>query len=95
MSDRQAWQDFQLFVVHLYRSGNEILRFYSTLLQIERQKIEIMDNPQRKAHLKQIVDIHPDYSVDEVAEKYVKLMKLKTFLESNGFVEIPETPGGP
>jgi len=49
-------------------------------------KTEIFDDTDRKAELKKIVDIHPDYTITGVVATYQKLQTLKTYLEDNGYI---------
>lgn len=86
MSTKQSWQDFKRIVGEFDRiqeSIEDVSRWAGSLQSI---KTEIFDDTDRKAELKKIVDIHPDYTITGIVATYQKLQALKTYLEDNGYI---------
>ena len=86
MSTKQSWQDFNRIIREFNRiqeSIEDVSRWAGNLRAI---KTGIFDDTERKAELKKIIDIHPDYTITGVVATYQKLQTLKTYLEDNGYV---------
>jgi len=86
MANEQSWQDFNRVIREFNRiqeSIEDVARWAGNLQAI---KTEIFDDTDRKAELKKIVDIHPDYTITGVVATYQKLQTLKTYLEDNGYI---------
>ena len=88
MANQLAWQDFNRVTREFDRiqeSIEDVSRWAGNLQAI---KTEIFDDTDRKAELKKIIDIHPDYTIEDIVTTYQKLRTLKTYLEDNGYVTI-------
>lgn len=86
MSTKQSWLDFNRVLKEFNRiqeSIEDVLRWAGNL---EAIKTDIFDDTERKAELKKIIDIHPDYTITGVVATYQKLQALKTYLIDNGYV---------
>jgi len=86
MANQLAWNDFNRVIREFNRiqeSIEDVSRWTGNLQAI---KTEIFDDTDRKAELKKIIDIHPDYTITGVVATYQKLQTLKTYLEDNGYV---------
>jgi len=86
MANQLAWNDFNRVIREFNRiqeSIEDVSRWAGNLQAI---KTEIFDDTDRKAELKKIIDIHPDYTISGVVATYQKLQTLKTYLEDNGYV---------
>jgi len=84
---RQAFEDLNSFFNRVNHVEQELNSIYVNIGAIERMKQEILDDPERKAALKKLIDLHPDYDLADIAKKITKLSTLKTWLEDNGFVQ--------
>lgn len=84
---KQAFNDFNSFFNRVDHIGDEINSVYVNITAIENMKTDILDDPARKAALKKLVDLHPDYDLADLATKINKLSTLKAWLEDNGFVQ--------
>lgn len=86
MSDHLAWEDFGRLIGLINRISDDIKNVNSQIKELKGLKELIMDNPTRKSRLKQILDVHPDYSITWATTAYQKLQTLKTYLEDNSYV---------
>lgn len=88
MSDiqKQAWRDFNGFIKHVDEAVSQAAHVHKLITHVEQSKAEILDDPPRKAALKKLVDLHPDYDLTTIVTKITKLSTLKTWLEDNGFI---------
>ena len=86
MSNQQSWQDFNRVIGEFARIQESIKDISRWIGNLEAVKTEIFDDADRKAELKKIIDIHPDYTITGVVAMYQKLQALKTYLIDNGYV---------
>lgn len=86
MATKQAWGDFARLMGRIGGAITEIENIVHSIESIEKIKIEIVDDADRLAGIKEILDIHPDFSVNWVQARITKLSQLKTWLEDNGYL---------
>jgi len=86
MATKQGWRDFSVVISRIEMCINEIQTLYNGISRLEKDKTDIVDDADRLADLKKILDIHPDYSVTWVRQRITKLSELKTWLEDNGYL---------
>lgn len=87
MATRLAWADFGSFVGKLNRIKSDVSAIARDIENLAELKTEILDDSDRKAELKKIIDVHPDYSIVSLGSDYPKLITLKNYLEDNGYIE--------
>lgn len=85
--NQQGWKDFDAFVGLIGSTDSAIQNLFSNIVSLGNKKVEIMDNPARKAEIKKIIDLHPDYDLDDITAKLTKLEALKNYLIDNGYIE--------
>lgn len=86
MATKQGWQDFSIITSRIEQCADEIHTIFTEINRLEKDKTDIVDNADRLADVKKILDIHPDYSVTWVRQRITKLSVLKTWLEDNGYL---------
>ena len=82
----QGWQDFEDITGKVDESYSCARMIYNHAVRLQLMKIAIMDDPARKAELEKVLDVHPIYSLAGLTADYQKLMLLKTYLETNGYI---------
>ena len=86
MASKKAWRDFSIIISRIEMCVNEMQTLYSGINRLEKDKADIVDDADRLADVKKILDIHPDYSVTWVRQRITKLSALKTWLEDNEYL---------
>ena len=86
-ANKQAWRDFFVMTGSIEKVASDIQQLYNLMIHIESEKVNIVDNPQRLAELKKILDQHPDYSVQWMQTRLNKLKTLRQWLENNGYIQ--------
>lgn len=86
IANEQAWKDFDDIVNQISGIKQVIKNINTQIETLKGLKEEILDDPARKAELKKIIDIYPDYTITTLTAEYTKLMALKTWLESNTYL---------
>ncbi len=86
MATKQGWRDFSVIISRIEMCINEMQSLYNGIARLEKDKADIVDDADRLAEVKKILDIHPDYSVTWVQQRITKLSELKTWLEDNGYI---------
>jgi|GEM_PF-3617057 len=86
MATSQGWRDFSVIISRIEMCVNEIQILANGISRLEKDKAEIVDDAERLADVKGILDIHPDYSVTWFTTRFNKLKTLKTYLEDNGYL---------
>ena len=84
MANVQSWDDFNLIKTKLNFIKTGMRTIVQEIADLQEDKINILDDPTRKAELKKIVDIHPNYSITSLTNEYNTLIALKTWWETNG-----------
>jgi len=86
MATKRGWRDFSVIISRIEMCINEMQNLYNGIVRLEKDKADIVDDADRLADVKKILDIHPDYSVTWVRQRITKLSELKTWLEDNGYL---------
>ena len=85
MAGIQAWQDRDM-ILSVLNSMNIYLRSYK--LNFEHLKVvkaEILDNPERVAGLKEIIDEDPIWTMESLIEKYQLYKDIYDWMKDNGY----------
>ena len=83
---KQAFEDFARIIGGGNRIFDDIKAIGRAIDEFTLIKQEIIDNPDRKAEVKKIIDLHPDYSITNVTNGYTKLMAFRSWLEDNNYL---------
>lgn len=86
MATKQGWKDFNTIISRMKICIDNILELSNQIQRLEKNKDDIIDDAVRLADIKEILDIHPDYSVNWVQQRITKLSELKTWLEDNNYL---------
>jgi len=86
MATKRGWRYVSVISSKRGRHFNEMKTIYNGISRLEKDKADIVDNADRLADVKKILDIHPDYSVNWVRQRITKLSELKTWLKDNGYL---------
>lgn len=73
----QAFADMFMLVGNINRVNSDIQEVVRQIEEIERLAVEILDDPERLAELKKILDIHPTYTATDIKAEIAKLKTLK------------------
>lgn len=73
----QAFADLPRLVGNINRVKSDIQENVRQIEAIEKLATEILEDPERLAELKKILDIHPTYTATEIKAEIAKLKILK------------------
>lgn len=73
----EAFADLPRLVGNINRTKSDIQEVVRNIEEIEKLAKEILDDPERLAELKKILDIHPTYTATEIKAEITKLVALK------------------
>ena len=82
MADQQAWEDRKKFIDFFQRLQHHIEIFKKRFAEIEQFKIDVLDDPARKAEMKKLIDEDPDWTLTKIKDKYDELKSIRNFLET-------------
>ena len=85
--NREGWRDFNVFTGLMDSTDSAIQDVYNHIISLESEKAAIMDDADRLAEMKKIIDCHPDYDLTEIVAKLAAFKVLKNYLLNNGYVE--------
>lgn len=77
----RAFRDFPTLTGKYKRIQGDLRDLYRNLEELETLRSDIMDDAERSAELKKIIDIHPELTVTKIKNEISKLMALKEHLE--------------
>lgn len=86
-ANQQGWRDFDAFVGLLDSTDSAIQDAYNHIISLQSEKAEIIDEAERLAEITKIIDIHPDYNMEDIVAKLATLETLRAYLVDNGYVE--------
>ncbi len=86
MANKQAWKDYAQIVGMIEQSESAVIQLANYIKRLNNDKVAIFDNAARKAELKKIIDIHPDHTIMNLADRFTKLKDLLTHMESNEYI---------
>ena len=83
---KKAFEDFARIIGNGNRLFSDIKAVARAIDEFKLIKEEIIDDSTRKAEVKKIIDLHPDYTIAKITNGYNKLIALKSWLENNGYL---------
>lgn len=86
MANALGWHDFSEILGKLDKAEQGVQDLYRAINVLKTDKGAVWGDVDRKANLKEIVDIHPDHSITGLGTKFAKLITLKTWLEDNEYI---------
>ena len=86
MSNHQGWRDFRAFTGLLSQVESALQQVHNAIVSLDSEKVAIIDDADRLAEIKEIIDIHPDFELSEITAKLAKFATIKAYLEDNGYV---------
>lgn len=87
ITEKQKWNDFGTLTNTIEGLKMNIQHVYNVIGQIETLEEKVLNDPERKAEVKKLIDLHPDWTVSDIAGFLVKIKNLAIHLELNGLVE--------
>ena len=85
MATIQAWRDRDM-ILSVLNSMDTYLRSYKFNFDyLTAVKTEILDNPERLAGLKEIVDADPIWTMKALTDKYVLYKTIYDWIKANGY----------
>ena len=85
MANIQAWQDRDM-ILSVLNSMKTYLRAYKFNFQhLKVVKTEILDDPERFAGLKEIIDEDPIWTMESLIEKYQLYKDIYDWMKANGY----------
>lgn len=82
----QAFEDFARIIGNGNQLFDDIKAIGRAIDEFKLIKEEIIDDAERKAEVKKLIDLHPEYTIAKVTNGYNKLITLKSWLEDNGYL---------
>ena len=80
MTTQQAWTD-RMTMINLFRNLNSCLdNFKIFAKEAEKFKIEVLDDPIRKADMKILIDEDPDWNMTKILNKYNEFKAIYDYL---------------
>jgi hypothetical protein len=86
MANEQGWKDFNQITRMIGEAKKQIIQFNNVVERLKVDKAAILDDATRRAEMKKIVDIHPDYTVTNLQADFQKMIDLQTYLVDNNYV---------
>lgn len=86
MANEQGWRDFGQITSIIGQTKANIYEINNAINRLKHDKQEILDDAMRKAEVKEIIDIHPLYSIASLTADYQKMIALQMFLVDNGYL---------
>ena len=88
VTEKQKWDDFNVLTNKIEGVQDNIQHVFNVIAQINDLEIEILNDPERKAEVKKLIDLHPEWAVTDITSYLTKLKNLAAYLEINELVEI-------
>lgn len=86
VANQLGWRDFRAFTGLIDSTDSAIQDVYNHIVSVQSEKVAIMDDADRLAEIRKIIEIHPDYSVAELQSKFSAFITLKAYLIDNGYI---------
>lgn len=81
MADKKAWEDRAMMISLFQRLQGSIDNFKHIAKRTENFKVEVLDNPTRKAELKKLIDEDPDWDMTSIQDKYLEFKAIYDYLK--------------
>jgi hypothetical protein len=85
MTNLIAWQDRDLILSVLSSMSTHLRSYKFNFDYLAKVKTEILDNPERLAGLKEIIDVDPSWTMKELTDKYLLYKTIYDWLKANGY----------
>jgi len=80
----QKWKDWRTIQSLLSDLDTTLQNVKIQIAALEQFKISVFDDPARKASLKLLVDLDPDWTMEMLQDLYAKYRAIGNWLETNG-----------
>lgn len=80
MADKQAWADRMTMKSLFQNLKNCIDNFKIFAKEAEKFKLEVLDDPVRKAEMKKLIDEDPDWTLNKILNKYNEFKTIFDYL---------------
>jgi len=84
MANPLAWSDFNVITGKLQECESKTVELYNLLVNLNDEKTKIVDDPARLAGITEIINIHPDWAVADIASRINVLKLLGIYIHENG-----------
>ena len=82
MADEQAWKDRQRLVELFIRLQRHLDIFKGVFEEIKKFKVDVLDDAQRKAEMKKLIDEDPDLTMTKIQIKYSEFKTIYDYLNN-------------
>lgn len=80
MATKETWID-RATMISLFQNLNDCLENFKIFAkEAEKFKIEVLDDPIRKADMKKLIDEDPDWTLTKILNKYNKFKAIYDYL---------------
>ncbi len=96
-ANKKAWKDFSTIIGDIIQANNDIKKLGENLKRLKEMKVEVLDDSERKAELKKILDQHFDDTMNtttKLKNACAKLDALYLWLENNNYLQYDDLNGG-
>lgn len=70
MATEQAWIDMRMLISMDTNLEQQIANYKIFFEEFKKFKVEVMDDPERKAEMKKLIDEKPSWSMNKIMTKY-------------------------
>lgn len=70
MANEQAWIDMRTLISMDTNLNQQVANFKIFFEELKAFKEEVLDDPERKAELKKLIDEHPNWTMAKINNKY-------------------------
>lgn len=82
MANEQAWQDRKTMIILFHNLQSSLKDFKDYAEEMEKFKIEVLNDPARKAELKKLIDEDPNWTLAKITSKYNEFKAIYEYLVS-------------
>ena len=80
MALKQAWDDRKIMIILFHNLQSSLKDFKDYAEELNKFKIDILDDPTRKKEMKKLIDEDPDWDLSKILNKYNQFKKIYDYL---------------
>jgi len=84
MANLLAWQDFSVITDKLQECEGKVKELYHALVNLNSEKVKIVDDQDRLNGIIEIINIHPDWTVQDINSRLSALKELGIYINNSG-----------
>lgn len=80
MADIQAWEDRKTIIILFHNLQSSLKEFKDYAEQAGKFKLEVLDNSERLAEMKKLIDEDPNWTLQDIQNKYNEYKTIYDYL---------------